>query len=437
MTSEPSDDERASRLFDRWRDSARDRIALERFRDSVHSRDFVNNRRRHQRRGLKPLIAAAAVVALVAAGGAITGLRLHARSSAPATSSSLLPRPTTNPATTPSAGGHGPFVPAWMSFSDANVGWVVGTGCDACLLPVALSTDGGAHWTAVPSPAPHTTERKIAAATARDAWLFDPGLVETHDGGAKWSVVALPSGSMVSSVVIADQRVWAFATCGAGCAVTLLSAPEVGGSWHAVGQPPTDGTLVASVSAMYTFGTSEGARSTDHGATWTTFAVPCLGGSQNAVAAAVGTTNLMLVCWAVVGGGNAPKEAWTSADGGGHWTLDSRSAQPPDSSQPAVGRIPGSGTPTSISLPTVGVAWLSMAREDLFQTSDNAVSWAPSTVPTHFFGGGGGAEQVSFADPQHGWAFSPRGMYRTVDGGNQWLPVEILGTSPNTSTPAA
>jgi hypothetical protein len=137
---------------------------------------------------------------------------------------------------------------------------------------------------------------------------------------------------------------------------------------------------------------------------------------------------LMDVCWAGVGGGWGPKEAWSSSDGGTHWVLRSRSAQFATNASP-VGTITDQGYPNDVAMPTALDAWISMGREDLYETHDGGNTWIASAVPGQFAGNAGGAEQVVFVDTHHGWAVGTGGLYRTTDG-RQWSKSNILGPVP-------
>lgn len=136
----------------------------------------------------------------------------------------------------------------------------------------------------------------------------------------------------------------------------------------------------------------------------------------------------MDVCWVSVGGGEAPKAAWTSADGGAHWSLRSSSGGAVAIGA-RVGSIPGTGYTNDIAMPTSVDAWMSMGREDLYETHDGGATWSPSTIPGQFGGNAGGAEQVTLVDRLHGWALGPEGLYRTSDG-HTWTRANILGRVP-------
>ena len=116
-------------------------------------------------------------------------------------------------------------------------------------------------------------------------------------------------------------------------------------------------------------------------------------------------------------------------------TGSSRAAQPGSRlcSGP-VGRIPQTGYPNDIAMPTPLDGWMSLGRENLYETHDGGINWAPSAVPGQFGGNAGGAEQVIFVDVRHGWARSSGGLFRTTDG-HTWSRVNILGPVPGYDAP--
>jgi len=129
------------------------------------------------------------------------------------------------------------------------------------------------------------------------------------------------------------------------------------------------------------------------GRAWQQIASPCQRAGQQLGGSALGT--LIDVCSSAVGGGLAPKEAWTSADGGAHWALKSRSAG--SSSGPFGG-----------------------------------ITWSASPVAGQFGGNAGGSSDVLFADARHGWALGADGVYRTTDG-RTWSKLAVLGAVPGYS----
>jgi hypothetical protein len=163
------------------------------------------------------------------------------------------------------------------------------------------------------------------------------------------------------------------------------------------------------------------------GVSWQTVSSPC-GLDRHEVVGSSPLGVLMDVCSEPVGGGWEPKAVWTSVDGAGHWTLRSRSPMY-GSNLGAIGQVSDHGYPADLAMPTAQDAWMSMARDDLYETHDGGVSWTPSQIPGQFMGDAGGSAEAVFVDGQHGWAVGTGGMYRTVDG-RHWIPSDVIGHVP-------
>src|SRR5207248_1204979 len=91
------------------------------------------------------------------------------------------------------------FETASASFVSARTGFVLGTRRCSVLPCEALlrkTVDGGKTWTSVRAPAvslvppftapPLSNVSTVRFSSARDGWLFSPGLWATTDGGAQW-----------------------------------------------------------------------------------------------------------------------------------------------------------------------------------------------------------------------------------------------------------
>jgi len=414
------------------------------------------------------------VAAVLAACGTGAGSGLGQASPSPSEGSTQAPSPTPTscftavygkpcftPAPSPPKATPGPIAylqPTSMSFVDDSRGWVLGSACDAqgnCRPGIARTDDGGASWSLLPFPSEEDLGMgvtwpegaSIYFTSLDDGWLVNPLLAETTDGGATWTIVTPTGASSVAGVVSFDGSVWAVSGCVA-CGTTLWEAPAPGSPFEpAPSQPPNPTTtnagftqaMVAGSHLILSGQTSGGeiAISPD-GQSWQLADLPlaCAGSADQLGASPAGT--LLDVCSAEVGGGFAPKEVWTSTDWGSTWTLLSRSTNwPPPSGDAPIGQIPADGYPNDIAMPTSLDAWMSMGREDMYETHDGGVTWTASAVPGEFGGNAGGAEQVVFVDAAHGWALGGEVLYRTTDGAN-WTQITVLGPVPGaTPTPSS
>jgi hypothetical protein len=367
--------------------------------------------------------------------------------SAPGKPCATLPTPTAM--ATPAAIAY--LQPSSVSFVDAQHGWAVGHACDAqgtCRPGIARTEDGGATWVELPPPAqramaagqdPWPSTAAIRFISLTDGWLFNPFLAHSVDGGRTWKMVSTPTDKLVTDMVTLDASIWALINCSsdAPCAATLWRAPPAGAPFQSAGTlPPDPGTeaVVAGARLILYEPSAEQAgylAVTSDGRSWAHIPSPCGGASQQLASSPSGS--LIDVCWEAVGGGWGPKAAWSSMDGGSHWALRSRSADFASGASP-VGRIPQTGYPNDIAMPTSLDAWMSMGREDLYETHDGGTTWSASAVPGQFAGNAGGAEQVLFVDARHGWALGSEGLFRTTDG-HSWTRVNVLGPVPGYGAP--
>ena len=382
-----------------------------------------------------------------------------ASSSGPTATSSSCPqaaygKPCVTPARpTPSAtpGAIAYIQPLSVSFLDAQHGWVLGGACDVlgnCRPGIARTDDGGGTWVELPAPpqqvmpdgeAPWPSGATIRFTSSTDGWLFNPFLAKTRDGGRTWQMVSFPTKDPVTDVFAFNGSTWAMTSCDveAPCVARLWQSSSASGFFQlAHSQPPHSGSPNSAYSQAITskarlilfspFAEQPAFAATADGNSWQQIPSPCAGPRQQLGSSPLGV--LMAVCWAAVGGGWGPKEAWSSSDGGAHWALLSRSADFGNSSS-MIGTITEHGYPNDIAMPTSLDAWMSMAREDLYETHDGGVTWIASAVPGQFGGDAGGSEQVVFIDTQHGWALSSGGLYRTTDG-RHWSKANVLGPVP-------
>jgi photosystem II stability/assembly factor-like uncharacterized protein len=117
------------------------------------------------------------------------------------------------------------FEPASASFVSPALGVVLGgSGCTinrACRARLALTTDGGARWSAMNAPDTSLANPRLSVpqvsqvlfATSADGWLYDQYSSDrvwvTHDGGASWRLISLPG--IVTAMSASAHTVYAVA----------------------------------------------------------------------------------------------------------------------------------------------------------------------------------------------------------------------------------
>lgn len=415
----------------------------------------------------------AAVTVLVILGGTMgIGLALRNHSPPPSVPAKAPgPNPVLTIPTKPTSGPT-PVATAWMtpsgvayvepasvSFVDAANGWAVGDACDVsrrCEAAAARTSNGGATWIQVSPPVDLRAASfglHIVATSGVDAWIWGsfangPAVfTSTHDGGRSWHSIDV-SGPVVE-VTAAANTVWALVGCTPGsnpCPAAVMSSSARGGTWTrlnglpaSVQQPVFSNSgvqgpqLVRSTSRAWILNANQErpalVRTDNGGGSWISLPLPCSPGSSMTLGAS-SDAHVMLAC-ANVGGWPAPQEVWSSSDGGAHWFLRSREGfatfAPP---RPDVGSINSGGAPIALVVVSDKTAWLANDREDNLVTHDDGVTWTHAALPQNYFGGGGGAEGLTFGDPQHGWTFVSAGVWATTDGGVHWQYQSIIGRVP-------
>jgi hypothetical protein len=341
-------------------------------------------------------------------------------------------------------------IPDSVSFANARAGWVTGRGCDLqqrCQPSVARSTDGGATWALVTSPLAVRNDAwglRVTAASAADAWAWGststagPIFSATHDGGRTWQAIDGGPGE-VTALAVAGGTVWAETGCATSpdtCTVRLVASSVRGGPWTPLGVLPVSvqggGQLVRTGRRAWVLGTRGSqlrqpalVRSDDGGHSWTSLPMPCQPWSMTLAASS--DSHLVLAC-ALDGGWPAPQEVWSSHDGGGHWTLRSRSGVSVRWPEfPDTGSLHNSGAPVQLAAVDDRTTWMANLREDDLVTHDDGVSWTPAALPNGPFSSAGGAEGVTFVDALHGWTYSSAGLWATVDGGVHWTQQAVIG----------
>ena len=336
----------------------------------------------------------------------------------------------------------------------AGYGVFTQTAPGRCQILAGRTTDGGARFGTLT----HVTtwqcgENPPASFLATDghgdAFLFDPGLFVTHDGGQAWVPVHQPG--TVLAVATAGRSAWMVrADClphGQACQLRLLESANGGQTWTATpaqpagatvpevgGQPGQEGAagqtwlLRTGRSSAYVLSSPAGDVApvwftADGGATWSARQVRCGVAARSVTLAAAPDGTLLAVCAGQPGMGFQAKSAAQSVNGGRSWAVHApcppahlicRRAGPLDF-----------GYLAQIATVSPGTAFLVGGRSSLLVTTDGGSHWR--TVRPPLGDTSGGTSQVIFVNRRDGFAVGDDfrngerpTIWRTTDGGRRW-----------------
>ncbi|MEA2973526.1 MAG: hypothetical protein QOG82_1984 [Actinomycetota bacterium] len=382
------------------------------------------------------LAVAVVFVGLVACGGGDKTAPTTSTTSPSAPTSTASPTTTLPPdAASGPAGGPVPagFGAASVTFVSLETGWVLGTA--PCSSPpctsVLRTVDGGQTWVGIPAPPTELASgagrgvRRIRFADAANGWAFGPDLWSTHDGGAHWIEVSLPSvdaDSEVSDLEAADGKVHVAVLDSKG--VVILTSPVGTDGWQAsptvvpIGAgpvPQADIVLQGDTGWMFEVDRVVVGGAGLTGGAWVPWPPPCADAGGAAFLAASSADDLVAVCdegqW-----NDRPRAVrfYDSSDGGA--TFDPVGVPVPLSG--AAGVTAGqAGSAVVAGSDSSGAALL-------VATFDGGATW--STV---YQGPRGGWNEIGFTSPSQGVAVVGDGsaavgpLLMTKDGGHTWDAV--------------
>jgi hypothetical protein len=342
-----------------------------------------------------------------------------------------------------------------VTYTDARHLWVLGLPCinqpTCSRLVVRGSIDGGRTWP-VRHPVPalpsflekgqsHPYVSKLQYATPRDAYVFGPALLTSHNGGKTW---AWQKGiGAVEAVQPIGDQVWAVSVLcprAGACPVYLYRSPTSHDTWHRSPLPlrsPAGG--VQAGSGVQIVGASDGRvwilaqqaataaqvpksaliGTTTSGRAWVRLPDPCTPAESwiDRLSTRDGI-HLWLVCGGQPSAGGEPFSLYRSAERGRQWRVIAS-----NDPKPGVPHFVYGGYVDSLAITGPQTAWFSLDRGTLFTTTDGGRSWRPGIrqmVSDATVG------PVLFADPTHGWLASyPNVIFRTVNGGASWQRIAL------------
>ncbi len=300
-----------------------------------------------------------------------------------------------------------------MQFVNEQVGWATGSTCgdNSCLSAFKRTTDGGATWQTVHTPAP-TSFVAFDEQTANineptcGAWtsLSERQCISwrTEDGGQTWQQVTAPSVYSTNGLSFFDDR--------RGLSGSPPRWTQDGGStWQDAVFPIVMGTgAIDFVDDEHGwFAASRLLRTDDGGTTWLPIADK-------------GFSNLKFVSTSEGWGTTTSPRSdpshvtlWHTTDGGTSW-------------QEQYG-VDAQSLPR-ISFTTRSNGWLLWEGDGRARhTHDGGLSWYEQTLPTQ--GQPGSTGKVDFVGASIGFAATAAGhVYVTADGGDHWTSAGDLGT---------
>jgi photosystem II stability/assembly factor-like uncharacterized protein len=326
----------------------------------------------------------------------------------------------------------------WVSSEEA---FVLGTApcAHAPCTVIARTLDRGASWTALPGPAvPVGAPGQggvvwgIRFATPGHGFVFGDGLWETTDGGARWSRVATPSGSVLSLAIVPRRVLALVARCtpGGGCNQHgfLASRPLGGGIWTGVAHAAVASLLDPDDLIATQAGTAAVVVSTDvlvipaAGHPLAVYPVPCPSPAQASSVAVISASRLAMLCTGQGYTGHTIKHVYVSDDDGAHWALAGQPSPAGDG-----------GTLAATTAGQLAIATESAASW-LFFSPDAGASWQ---VVNQQDDGGAGWTDLGFTTATdgvavHGPADSdgnstqrPGQLFLTDDAGATWYRVSF------------
>jgi photosystem II stability/assembly factor-like uncharacterized protein len=303
--------------------------------------------------------------------------------------------------------------PAQVRFSaDGVQGLVVGQGG----VPLFTTADGGAHWQRMALPPQATQVALQYFLDSREGWIISylneatpgfAGVFHTTNGGQAWTQTARldvnqdfghgqTGGSLQGNLVFSDSSTgWLTPFESSGTGITpvqpfLYVTHDGGKTWAVQEFAPPAGVVLNSSSAI--------------------FRPPVFFNDRDGVE--------LVIQQSVPAGGAAPTiggtYAYTTTDGGDHWSAPQAVAVPA-----------GNFIPTFAMIDTR--TWLIFGAAKVERTTDGGRHWEVlrGALPANSF-----ALQLDFQDVNHGWvafivfAAQPRlAIFQTTDSGAHWTAV--------------
>jgi len=338
---------------------------------------------------------------------------------------------------------------------EAGYGMFTSRAAGRCQILAGRTADGGARFTTLT----HVTTWRcgenlpanfLAADGHGDAFLYDPGLFVSHDGGRTWAPGHQP-GTVLAVATLGRSGWLVRAGCprrGRACRLRLLESANGGRTWAAAptqpagatvpeagGQPAQEGAagqtwlLRTGRSSGYVLSSPASDRApmwftADAGETWSKRQVRC--GPVGAISATVSAApdgTLLAVCAGQPGMGFQAKSVGRSGDGGRSWAVYTPCLPVRPYCRPL-----DFGYLGQIAAVSAGTVFLVGDRSSLLVTTDGGAHWR--AVRPLIGDTSGGTSQVMFVSRRAGFVLGDDErnndvptIWRTFDGGAHWARV--------------
>jgi hypothetical protein len=329
------------------------------------------------------------------------------------------------------------FQPAAASFVSPSWGVVLGgsgdTGGHVYRAQLAVTADGGAHWSLMRTPAVWLANgspglpqvNKVVFADRADGWLYDQynsGVVwVTHNGGASWREITLPG--TVQTMAASWRTVYAVVERSGGG--QLYSSPAGWNAWTRSG-PMTGSVLAVSGNSAW-FASNTVLWTTADGAHWASYRLQSPGKYYGApyelAGIAAANSRVVAFLWASPSGMfHTGMKVLVSFNGG-------RSQRQTLTAPPAVGDVAAfAAAPGRYGVFTIAVVTPGLDR--IYRSANLGQSWTTYSVP----GTGGGImlSSLQFMSPTVGCLVvgnaalgTPGWLLWTSNAGLTWYPVRF------------
>jgi hypothetical protein len=330
----------------------------------------------------------------------------------------------------------GSFQPAAASFVSPAWGVVLGgAGCTAsraCRAELAVTGDGGAHWSLLRAPAvwlgdsgsalPQVSQ--VVFASRADGWLYSSGSVwATHNGGASWRESRLPGS--IGTIAASAHAVYAVV------GNQLYSSPLGGNGWLRVSAGPRSGPVTGNVLAVWGnsvwFGSDTSVWASADGVHWARYRFGCSGlayGEPYTLAgiSAASAQDVAVLCAAPQGMFHTVMKVLVSTNG-------ARSGWQTLKAPPSEGDVAGfAAAPGGFGL--ISVAVVTPGLDNIYRLPKPGQSWAAFGIPGT--SGGFPLSSLQFTSPAVGSFVvgdpvfgMPGELLRTTNAGQTWHPVRF------------